>query len=149
VLCHAVDGIQQVRRLRRHRDHAHEAPQDGHRAAAGCTRALKNTLFRRRGRARARAGARACMHVIQCINYKIPSQIRRHAHLLLWSVGTCGLQSESSSSAALTSRLTGHRENTAPVGTTSLCFLCIKSVLELVCSLSGKRFRCFAKHWPR
>jgi hypothetical protein len=33
--------------------------------------------------ARARAGARACMHVIQCINYKIPSQIRRHAHLLL------------------------------------------------------------------
>ena len=25
----------------------------------------------------------ACMHVIQCINYKIPSQIRRHAHLLL------------------------------------------------------------------
>jgi hypothetical protein len=43
---HAVDGTEQVWRLRRHRQHTHGGRQDGHRLAAGRRGCVEITLFR-------------------------------------------------------------------------------------------------------
>ena len=82
MLWHAIDGTEQVRRLRRHRGHAHGAREDSLRLSRLYEE--ENNL---------RSGGGACLHVIRSntvyyllillFNYKIPSYIRRHAHPLL------------------------------------------------------------------